>query len=872
MNRRETITFLFTDIEGSTRLFERLGEGYPPLLREHMTILQEAVAAEQGRVFGTEGDAVFASFSSAACAVAAASTAQRLLASHTWPDGVNLRVRMGIHTGEVVASGDDYVGIDLHRVARITAAGHGGQVVVSKTTQSLVAGALPTDTKLADLGEHRLKDLSRPEHLFQLDISGLPGSFPPLRTLDSIPNNLPTQLTSFVGREREVREASQLLSTSRLLTLTGPGGTGKTRLSLQVGAEMVDAFSGGAFFVPLAATRDPESVPSAILQALTLQEVGGRPPAEILTEHLREREVLLILDNFEQILAAGPFVSQLLRGAPRLKVLVTSRAALGVSGEQEYPVPPLGVPDPAHLPDPAALSQYESVALFILRAMAVKPDFAVTNENAPAVAEITTRLDGLPLAIELAAARIRVLSPQAILARLGDRLGLLAGGARDLPARQQTLRGAIAWSYDLLNEAEQKLLARLSVFSGGATLEEAEAVCGPHLGVDVFDGLDALVGQSLLRHEEGRLGQVRFFMLETIREYAAERLEESGSTGELHRRHVSVFLALAERAEPYLTGRTQREWLDRLEVEHDNFRAALDWAVDGQEAATALRLAAALWRFWQMRGGLIEGEGWLEVVLGLPGGAGHPAARARALEAAGGIAHWRADFERAHPLYLEALAIQREFGDPAAVANALYNLSFPLFFEDVAGATAALDESLSIYRSLDDRPGIAKAIWGLAAAYMVNRDYERARPMIEESLAIFRNLDDPFGTGWALHELGGVALKTGDLATARSSYHEGVRIFIDAGDLSGMVFFLRDLAELAMAEGDRERSIRLLGAADAHGKSSGTGLAEQDAQMRGSLRPGEHELTGSDLAALWAEGKEMSLDEAVEYALGDGGR
>ncbi|MGQ0548309.1 MAG: adenylate/guanylate cyclase domain-containing protein, partial [Armatimonadota bacterium] len=420
-----TVTFLFTDIEGSTDLLQRIGPAYDTLLEAHRWLLRAAIEAEHGHEMNTEGDSFFVVFSSAARAAAAATAAQRALSSHPWPPGAALRVRMGLHTGEATPVGRDYVGLDVHRAARISAAGWGGQILISQATKTLIEHTLPSGASLRDLGEHRLKDLQRPERLFQLAVADLQIDFPALRTLDATPNNLPTQLTSFIGREREVAAARQLLATARLLTLTGPGGTGKTRLSLQLAAEVADQFPHGVYFVLLAPISDPALVASTVAQTLGLAEQRGKSPLERLQEYLRDKQLLLILDNFEQVVAAAPLLSELLKAGTGSKIVVTSRAVLRVYGEQEFPVPPLQLPDPKHLPTLDSLSQYEAVRLFIQRAVAVKPDFTVTNDNAPAVAEITSRLDGLPLAIELAAARIKILPPRAMLSRLGHRLNLL---------------------------------------------------------------------------------------------------------------------------------------------------------------------------------------------------------------------------------------------------------------------------------------------------------------------------------------------------------------------------------------------------------------------------------------------------------------
>ncbi|HEY8922204.1 MAG TPA: adenylate/guanylate cyclase domain-containing protein, partial [Candidatus Limnocylindria bacterium] len=477
-----TVTFLFTDIEGSTRLAQDLGDAWPPLLERHRQIARAAWAEQRGVEIGTEGDSFFVVFTSAPQAVAAAVAAQRGLAAEAWPADGQVRSRMGLHTGEGVLSGGSYVGLDVHRAARIRSAGHGGQVLLSATTRALVEGALPDGVTLREMGEHRLKDLSRPERIWDLVIDGVRSDFPALSTLNAVPNNLPMQLTSFLGRQREIAEGRQLLIDGRLLTLTGPGGTGKTRLSLQIAADATDRFPDGIYFVPLGTISQSDLVLPTIAQAVGLVDPGPQA-LDRLVEHIGAKCFLLVLDNFEQVNDAAPQIAELLVRAPKISVLVTSRSPLRVSGEREYPVPPLGVPDPRHLPDLEQFSTYESVALFVERAMAVRPDFAVTSANAPAVAEICVRLDGLPLAIELAAARVRVLTPQAIMDRLGDRLKLLSGGSRDLPERQQTLRGAIAWSHDLLDEADQRVFARFAVFAGGATLDAVERV--------VFDADDS---------------------------------------------------------------------------------------------------------------------------------------------------------------------------------------------------------------------------------------------------------------------------------------------------------------------------------------------------------------------------------------------
>ena len=514
-----TVTFLMTDVEGSTRLVQALADAYPAVLEEHYALLREACRATGGVLVSTEGDGTFFVFRDADAAVAAAVDSQRRLASHPWPGGAPVHVRIGVHTGEGRLLGNSYVGLDVHRVARIAAAGHGGQIVMSSVTRALVERQLPEGTHVRDLGEHRLKDLEAAERLSDVVVAGLSSDFPPLRTLDAATTHLPAQLTSFVGREREQQDVLRLLAANRIVTLTGPGGTGKTRLSLEVAEAAAATFDGGSWFVPLAAIRDPELVVPTIASTLGLRESPPRPLAETLAQHLRERALLLVLDNFEQLMPAAAALGQLVSDAPRTKLLVSSREPLRIAGEQEYPVPPLTVPDPRAAVDPKALRDYDAVALFLRRVAAVRPEFELTAENAPAIAEICARLDGLPLAIELAAARVRLFAPADILSRLDRRLSFLAGG-RDVTERQRTLRGAIDWSYELLDESERTLFARLSVFAGGCTIEAVEAVCQPRdLGVEAVDGVSSLHDKSLLRRDDRAPG-LRVTMLETIRDYA----------------------------------------------------------------------------------------------------------------------------------------------------------------------------------------------------------------------------------------------------------------------------------------------------------------------------------------------------------------
>jgi predicted ATPase len=825
----------------------------------------------------TEGDSFFCVFVKPSDAVAAAVSAQRALAAAEFPHGAVVRVRMGLHTGEgtvgTSGSGVDYVGFEVHRAARISSSGNGGQVLLSETTRTLVQDGLPAGVTLRDLGDHRFKDLSRPERVFQLVVEGLPADFPRLRSLDRTPNNLPTALTSFVGREREVAEGRQLLGATRLLTLTGPGGTGKTRLSLQIAAKSADDFPDGVYFVPLASIVDATLVLPSIAHELGLALSGQTTPLHVLADHLGEKRVLLVLDNFEQILAAAADVGELLRQAPNIKVLTSSRAPLRVYGEQELPVPPLALPDASTPPD--RLSQFEAVRLFIERAVATKPGFAVTNENAPAVAAICARLDGLPLAIELAAARVRLFPPQVILTRLEKSLSFLAGGARDLPARQQTLRGAIAWSYDLLDEHVRRLFKRFACFADGAELEEIEAVCGEGQGNDagsVLDGLTALAEHSLVRMREDG-AEPRFFMLQTIREYAGEKLAEDPDAGEVHRRHALAYQALAEKTAPTLNGAQRKASLDRLEREIDNFRAAIDWAVASGAAETAQRLATALWRFLQMRGYLLEARALIERVLAVPGGDADAARLAATLEAAGGIAYWQGDIPSTVRWYGRCLELRRALGDEREIANACYNLSFAAWMggtdhPEVSGRLGLLDEAIAIYRRLGDKHGLAKSLWAQTdVLYFVNKETDSSRELAVESIALFRELGDEFGLGWGLHQLGSIDVTLRRLDEARRELEEGLGLFAKAGDLSAIVLFLSDFARLAAASGDMSRAVRLSGAAASLQKKSGTDLAKLVNDLEGNVDSTRH-LGAEASSAAWAEGQAMSADQAVAYALG----
>lgn len=840
-----TLTFLFTDIEGSTKLQNELGtERYQDVLETHTRILRDAFR-DGGVEIRVEGDALFVVFPVAAQAVRATAAAQRALAAATFPHGAVVRVRMGMHTGEgrpaSAEAGADYVGIDVNRAARVAAAGHGGQVLLTEATATLARASLGDGVSLRDLGQVRLKDLARPERIYQLVISGAAADFPPVRSLDRTATYLPSQPSTFIGRAREIAEGQRLLERARLVTLTGPGGSGKTRLSLRIAEESAHEFGDGTYFVPLAPISDPELVPSTIAHTLGVQLSGSEVPLTRVLDYVRGKQMLLVLDNFEQILPAAPVVGQLLGASATLKVIASSRAPLRIAGEQEFPVPPLELPDLQHLPALEALAQSDAVRLFIERASAVRPDFRVTAENAAAVAEICNRLDGLPLAIELAAARVKVLTPQAMLPRLREGLAMLASTARDLPERQRTLRGAISWSWDLLNPAECRLFSRLAIFVGGGMLAQIEEICGPakDLGAgDVLEVLSSLVEHSLVRQSE-IAGEPRFRMLVTIREYALERLDESDERDLIRARHARAYLALAEHARPYLQGNEQKVWLDLLEQEHDNLRAALESSIADSRGEDSCRLVSALWRFWQVRGHLVEGVRWSTRVLALPLESVAPLVRMRAYEAAGGMAYWRGDFDTVKDHYTRALELAEAYANEAEQANAAYNLSFVYGMPSKEGPRGDPPRALELVRiarakwsQAGDRQSVGRASFALATylhfgapGQVEPAKLEEAHAPVQEALSIPRESTNRFDVGWDLHLLGMIEVKRGHLDEAAKRFREAATLFTEDNDVSGLAVIASDSAMLAALRHQPERQAVLVGVADTLAKRSGTDSA-----------------------------------------------
>jgi predicted ATPase/class 3 adenylate cyclase len=908
------ITFLFTDVEGSTSLWERKPKAMSEALSRHDEILRTVIEAHNGHVFKTVGDAFHATFSAAPDALEAALEAQRVLLHETWDLTGPLRVRMALHTGVAEERDEDYFGPTLNRVARLLSAGHGGQILLSLATRELVQDGLPDDSGLRDLGERRLKDLSSPERVFQITAPGLRSEFPPLKTLDIRRNNLPAQPTPLVGRERELEEVLALLRRSyvRLLTFTGPGGTGKTRLGLQAAAELTDEFEDGVFFVALSAVADPTLVAPAITRTLGLTESGSQTAEELLEDYLHDRQVLLVLDNFEQVLESASLLDALLSAAPGLKVLATSRTALRLYGEHEFSVPPLSLPDTGSLPPVEHLTRYEAVRLFLDRARAIRPDFSLTEENAPAVIEICSRLDGLPLAVELAAARIKLLSPQAMLSRLDNRLKLLTGGARNLPERQRTLRNAIAWSYEMLDEGEETLFARLAVFSGGSTLEGIEAVCDPRgdLAVDALEGVSSLLDKSLLRQEEGQGAEPRFMMLETIREFALEKFEESDDSESIKHAHAEYFLAMAEQAEPKLWGQEDTAWLDLLEREHDNMRAALSRALEFQSGEPALRLAGALRWFWNMGGYYGEGRTWLEAALAREGSA---STRAKVLEGLGWLANQQGDLNRAEGTAEEGLKLSAEAGLEEVVAADFQNVlgDAARLRGDYERAAELLEKGLALHRAARDTRGIAWSLGNLANVASDCGNYERAKNLYEEGLTLSRNLGGAELLGAylislgdeyllegnperaielneeaaelyrkrgrrsqlqaALDILGWSALISDDHQKAEALHEESLLLCRELGDRLIGSESLEGLACIAAGGGGAERAARLFGAAEALREAAGYQQAPRARSLREPyLAAARSEVGETAWVEAWEEGRSMTFEEAIAYALEKG--
>lgn len=853
-----TVTFMFTDVEDSTGLSQRLGDGeFGRLVEHHQSLIRSALEKHGGVEVGTEGDSVFAVFEDALAAVETAVDIQNAIAEEPWDTTETPRVRIGLHTGQGSLGADDYVGVDVHKANRVAGSGNGGQVLLSDASAHLVAEKLPDGVSLRPLGRYRLAGFQSAVTVHQLDWPGSPSEFPELR-VPKAESRIPVPLSDFIGREEEIATASEALSKYRLLTLTGPGGTGKTRLSLELARKLESELPDGALFVPLATVRDPDLVPTTILDALGLTTAGGIDPETHLKRHLADKTMLMVLDNFEQVVDGAGLVIRLLEAAPGLKVIVSSRIPLRVFGEREFSVPPLDVPEPNA--DLARVELSAGVQLFVRRAEAVRPGFHLDASNVETVATIVRALDGLPLAIELAASRMRSLTPDSILQRLDNRL--LTNTSADRPQRQQTIVNAIGWSYDLLEEPVRRLFEDLSAFIGTFGLDEAEAVCsGAGVSIDVLDGITHLVDHSLLRQTESS-GVPRYRMLTVIREFGYGALVARGDEADVLDRHSAVYLALAEAAAPEILTSRQQYWLGRLGAEHDNLRAVYDRAVERGDAMTAMRLCVALWRFWQIRGHLIEAVERLERVLGMTGDA-HPLIRARALTALAGIMYWQGRWEQIPLYYQEALDLFKVHGEDSDVAEALYNLAFPYgYMNEIDRADALLRESMAISERIGDRHGVARALWGLGVNYGYLDDHQLVIDHAARSIEIFETLDAPFDLGWAVFMVAQGHAKLGNMKEAKEFLLPALETFAEVSDVSALTLMFEMMVLVALDSDERQTAGYLAGAA--HRLKADTGVQIGDVQLNQFPQVIEFIANhGEDEEAAFQEGLAATLDEMV---------
>jgi len=882
-----TVTLLLTDIEGSTRLLHRLGTSvYADALGRHRALLRDAFARHGGIEVDTQGDAFFVAFPTAVGALGAAIDAQRALSAEAWPQGASLKVRMGVHTGAPQRTAEGYVGIDVHAAARIASSGHGGQILLSARTVSALAGtARSDDVFFRELGEHRLKDLDAPQRLAQAVVPDLPADFPALRSLRSHPNNLPTATTPFLGRARLVAELHDLILDPhvRLVTLTGPGGTGKSRLALRVATELLSRFADGVFFVPLVAVRDAEAVAPAIAAAVGVREADGASTLDAIAADLAEKDVLLLIDNFEQVQSAARDVATLLSCCPRLNVIVTSREALRIASSRAFAVPSLELPPLGRLPPVSVLSRIEAVSLFVERARAVRPEFVLDEQNAEDVVAICRKVDALPLAIELAAARVRTMSPDRLRRALDRRLKVLTTGGDDLLAHQKTLRDLIAWSYELLAPDEQRLWRRLATFSGGCTVQAAQTVCDLDGDLDVELDCESLVAKSLLAFDFGAEGSgvdkvihgesagPRISMLETLREFAMEKLAESPEHDELAARHVRWFKEIAETAEARLRGPHLDAWMRRLDADHANLRVAVARGLANADGhGDALSIAASLWYYWYQRGLLSEGRDWLERTLETARGA-DDRLRARALLGVSSLARQQGLAADAARACEQAVAIYRGLDDREGLAIALSQQgAIAERSGDLERAGQLLTEALAMLRATSNRERIAFTLIALGVVEHVRGDLARAAACYEESLAIGREIDDKNAIATALVNLAEVAQQTGDAAVATERFRASLRLYAELGLRNAIAHCLEVLAGIDAAAGRADEAAVMFGAAERIREEIGAPVESFNApRVTRDLGAVKQKLGESAFEQCWRRGRNLDVAEAVELAMRD---
>lgn len=891
------VTFLFTDIEGSTIKWEHHPTQMEDALSRHHAIMREAMALHGGVLFETAGDSFVVAFASAPPALETALWAQRALNAEAWPVEIgSLKVRMSLHTGPAEMRPDGYYAQHtLSRQSRLLVAGHGGQILVSQTTFDLLKHNSLDGVGLRDMGELHLKDLSRPERVFQVVASAspwsLPSDFPPLRSVQARPNNLPKQALPFVGREKGIEEIIRQLAQSpiRLLTLLGPGGIGKTRLALQVAGQMLGYFNSGVFFVDLTPITDPDLVIPTIANTLGLHETDGRSLADLLKEYLEEKDLLLVLDNLEQVTEAAPYLADLLTSSSKLKVLATSRVPLRILLEHQYSVVPLGLPDIRHSTGVAELSRSEAIALFVERAQFAKPSFELNDANVGVVATICLKLEGIPLGLVLAAARLKVLTPQALLSRLSSSLTVLTGGARDMPTRHQTLRDTIEWSYNLLDMREQALYRRISIFMGGFSMEAAEAICALKLGsapLDALDGVSSLVDKSLAYTVEGYDGEIRYKMLEVIRDHALEKLEQSGEDFEVRAAGTRYFMGLAEEGNRHLFVNSSVEWLSRLEDEHDNFRGALLWSADrgkqgeAEGAQLAARTSAGLVYFWHDRTYFSEGCDQLELALGLTPvwsasaqseqEAKNIASTTAAIHNGLGLLYRvRGGYSASRQNYEKALAIYRETGDLAPQPRILSRLGVLAHtIADYDEAEAYMTESLELARSLGNEGHISNALHNLGNVVRDKGNYEQARTLYTEALQIATVLGDLGQTSASLNNLANLALQVNDYESALDQHRQGLLQRAKFGNKLLVAESLIGIASVEVARRNLEKGAYLIGYAEEMADSLGGKFDPMERRVyESALAVFRESPDAASLDRARQEGHRMSLEDAIQYAL-----